>query len=75
MLIKKWFKLNLCLVACLAGAQTIQAQSYVPEWNDTRVKIKPVVPVKAYAFDLKDVNYWRALLKKRWMPMLLIYYL
>src|SRR3954468_11297300 len=56
MLIKKWFKLNLCLAACLAGAQTIQAQSYVPEWNDTRIKIKPVVPVKAYAFDLKDVQ-------------------
>ena len=56
MLIKKWFKLNLCLVACLAGAQTIQAQSYVPELNDTRVKIKPVVPVKAYSFNLKDVQ-------------------
>ncbi|MEO7212939.1 beta-L-arabinofuranosidase domain-containing protein [Mucilaginibacter sp.] len=64
MLIKKWFKLTLCLVACLAGAQTIQAQSYVPEWNDTRIKIKPVVPVKAYAFDLKDVRLLESPFKK-----------
>ncbi|SEN61784.1 hypothetical protein SAMN05192574_103686 [Mucilaginibacter gossypiicola] len=64
MLIKKWFKLNLCLVACLAGAQTIQAQSYVPELNDARVKIKPVIPVKAYSFNLKDVQLLESPFKK-----------
>jgi DUF1680 family protein len=64
MLIKKWFKLNLCLAACLAGTQTIQAQSYVPEWNDTRIKIKPVVPVKAYSFNLKDVQLLESPFKK-----------
>ncbi len=32
-----------------------KAQSYLPEWNDARMKIKPTVPIKAYAFDLKDV--------------------
>ncbi|QEM14342.1 glycoside hydrolase family 127 protein [Mucilaginibacter rubeus] len=61
---KKWFKLNLCLAACLAGAQTIHAQSYVPEWNDTRVKVKPVVPVKAYSFNLKDVQLLESPFKK-----------
>ena len=34
----------------------ISAQTYVPEKNDARMKIKPVVPVKAYAFDLGDVQ-------------------
>jgi hypothetical protein len=32
------------------------AQSYVPEKNESRMKIKPVVPVKAYSFSLKDVK-------------------
>ncbi|XHR92815.1 beta-L-arabinofuranosidase domain-containing protein [Mucilaginibacter sp. UC70_90] len=64
MLIKKWFKLNLCLVACLAGAQTIHAQSYVPEWNDTRIKVKPIVPVKAYSFNLRDVQLLESPFKK-----------
>ena len=32
------------------------AQSYVPENNFAKMKVKPVVPVKAYAFNLKDVK-------------------
>jgi len=32
------------------------AQSYVPEQNNDRVKVKPVIPVRAYAFNLKDVK-------------------
>ncbi|HET9826000.1 MAG TPA: beta-L-arabinofuranosidase domain-containing protein [Chitinophagaceae bacterium] len=34
----------------------LSAQSYVPQQNDTRVKVKPAVPIKAWAFDLKDVK-------------------
>ena len=33
-----------------------QAQSYIPVKNDPRVKIAPVVDMKAYAFDLWDVK-------------------
>jgi len=32
------------------------AQSYIPEKNYPKMKIKPVIPVKAYAFNLKDVK-------------------
>ncbi|MDR6942743.1 beta-L-arabinofuranosidase domain-containing protein [Mucilaginibacter pocheonensis] len=64
MVIKKWFKLNLCLVACFISAQTTRAQSYVPEWNDARIKIKPIVAIKAYAFDLKDVQLLESPFKK-----------
>lgn len=32
------------------------AQSYIPQKNNSRVKIKPVIPVKAYSFDLRDVK-------------------
>lgn len=49
----KWV---LQLGVCLAIINTARAQSYLPEWNDTRMKVKPVIPVKAYAFDLKDVE-------------------
>jgi DUF1680 family protein len=33
-----------------------QAQSYVPEKQQPKMKIKPVVPVKAYSFHLQDVQ-------------------
>ena len=32
------------------------AQSYVPEKQQPLMKVKPVVPVKAYSFHLKDVE-------------------
>lgn len=32
------------------------AQSYVPEKNEYRMKVKPVVPVKAYSFNLREVK-------------------
>ena len=35
---------------------TIHAQSYVPELNNTRVKINPIAPIKSYAFNLRDVK-------------------
>jgi DUF1680 family protein len=34
----------------------ISAQSYVPEMNNSKMKVKPVVPIKAYSFNLKDVK-------------------
>jgi DUF1680 family protein len=33
-----------------------QAQSYVPEKTNANIKVNPVAPVKAYAFNLKDVK-------------------
>ncbi len=35
---------------------TINAQSYVPEIRGDKVKVSPVVPINAYAFNLKDVK-------------------
>lgn len=32
------------------------AQSYIPEKNNGLVKVKPVIPVKAYGFNLRDVQ-------------------
>ncbi|MFT3936017.1 MAG: glycoside hydrolase family 127 protein [Chitinophagaceae bacterium] len=37
-------------------ASVVSAQSYVPELNNPAIKIKPVVPVKAYAFSIADVK-------------------
>lgn len=53
---KNWLKINTCIIACLTTAGMVQAQSYLPLQNDSRMAIKPVVPIKAYAFDLKDVK-------------------
>ena len=33
-----------------------QAQSYVPEKQEPKMKIKPVVKIKAYSFDMSDVQ-------------------
>jgi hypothetical protein len=64
LLIKKWFKLNLCLITGLIAVKSAQAQSYVPEWNDSRIKIKPQTTIKAYSFDLKDVQLLESPFKK-----------
>lgn len=52
----KWLKLSVCVLAIAATVKIAQAQSYVPEWNDSRIKVKPQIAIKAYAFDLKDVT-------------------
>ena len=52
----------LLLSACLA-----QAQSYVPEKSDARFAIGSAIPMKAYAFDLRNVRllqgspFWNAM--------------
>lgn len=40
----------------LALAHAGLAQSYLPEKENPKIKVKPVVPVEAYAFNLKDVR-------------------
>lgn len=40
----------------IAEGSAAVAQSYVPELNDNRLKVKPSVEIKAYSFDLKDVH-------------------
>src|SRR5579862_4972233 len=32
------------------------AQSYVPELDNPKIKVQPVIPIKAYAFNLRDVR-------------------
>ena len=34
----------------------VHAQSYVPEKSNNKLKVKPVVPIKAYSFNLNDVR-------------------
>ena len=44
-----FFLLILVSIAC-------SSQSYVPEQNNKKFKINPVVPIKAHSFNLKDVR-------------------
>lgn len=55
MMMNKLLKYSLVLFCGLTTVKA-HAQSYVPEWNDARIKVKPQVPIKAYRFDLKDVE-------------------
>lgn len=41
--------------ACLQ-ALSVQAQNYLPQFNDSRIKVKYATPIKAYAFDLSQVS-------------------
>ncbi|MEJ7684575.1 MAG: hypothetical protein WKG06_43345 [Segetibacter sp.] len=45
---------TILLTLCITSI--VHAQSYVPVWNDARIKVKPAADIKAYAFDLKDVR-------------------
>src|SRR5215213_2134144 len=51
-------KLLLCIaIGCFSLlASAANAQSYVPEWRDQKVKVKYKVDLKAYAFSLSDVK-------------------
>jgi len=49
---KKIFLLTLLITFYLLS----KAQSYAPVKNDSRFKVAPVIDLKAYAFDLKDVK-------------------
>lgn len=40
----------------LLSATILKAQSYVPEENGAKMKVKPVVAIKAYAFNLNEVR-------------------
>jgi DUF1680 family protein len=53
---KKWFMLSVVVVSGFITANITHAQSYVPEWHETRLKVKPQTEIKAYTFDLKDVQ-------------------
>ena len=48
---KKLLLFSLLIVSIIG-----HGQSYVPEKNNNKIKIKPVVPIKAYSFNLKDVK-------------------
>lgn len=48
---KKYF-----FAALLIPSIFISAQSYVPEKSNAKMKVKPVIPVKAFAFNLRDVK-------------------
>lgn len=52
----KWIFPLLTAGVLLTTASGISAQSYVPEENSPKIKVKPVVDIKAYAFNLTDVK-------------------
>lgn len=47
---------TLLAIFLIADGLIVNAQSYVPELNDNRMKVKPSVEIKAYSFDLRDVQ-------------------
>src|SRR5690349_14122523 len=49
---KRFFYSVVIAAICLNAS----AQSYIPEKNDTRFKVKPAVQLKAYGFNLQDVK-------------------
>ncbi|MEP6724754.1 MAG: beta-L-arabinofuranosidase domain-containing protein [Bacteroidota bacterium] len=54
------------LLYCLLSAISVNVfcQSYVAEFNNPKIKVKPLVPVKAYAFNLTDVKITGGVFKK-----------
>ncbi|MFL5745866.1 MAG: beta-L-arabinofuranosidase domain-containing protein [Niastella sp.] len=49
-------KHNLLLSLLVLLCASTYSQSYVPEKQQSKMKVKPVVPVKAYSFNLQDVQ-------------------
>ncbi len=49
-------KILLTGITLLICTIVLNAQSYVPELKNSRIKVSPVVPIKDYAFSVKDVK-------------------
>lgn len=49
-------KTYLICAVLFASCTNLFSQSYVPEWKDAKMKVKPVVDMKAYAFNVSDVK-------------------
>ena len=49
-------KKTFLIVAVLFACANTFCQSYVPEWKDAKMKVKPVTDLKAYAFNVSDVK-------------------
>jgi len=49
-------KITFTLIILLAFAGNSLAQGYLIQKNDSRIAVKPAVPIKAYSFDLKNVK-------------------
>jgi uncharacterized protein len=44
------------VLVVLISNNFVRAQSYLPEKNNSKIKVKPIVGIQAYAFNLKDVR-------------------
>ncbi|MDB5127737.1 glycoside hydrolase family 127 protein [Mucilaginibacter sp.] len=56
-MLKKRLLLVPCYILIIIGtANDINAQNYVPEFNDARIKVKMATPIKAYSFNLNQVQ-------------------
>lgn len=52
----KIFIITFCAVYTIFKTDCAWSQSYVPELNDARMKIKPKIELKAYSFNLSNVQ-------------------
>ncbi len=52
------------LIFILIISNDVFGQSYVPEFNNEKIKIKPIVNIQAYAFSIKDVRLLDSPFKK-----------
>lgn len=58
--------LHLC---CCSSSLISYGQSYLPEKDNPKIKVKPVIGLKAYAFNLKDVRLTNGSLFKHAMDL------
>src|SRR5690349_4373908 len=47
---------KICLLFSLFAVVYVHAQTYTPEKNQPKMKVKPVVDIKAYSFNLSEVE-------------------
>lgn len=53
---RKYKILMIMIFFILIGAKEVFCQSYVPEFKNDKIKVKPVVDIQAFAFNIKDVR-------------------
>lgn len=53
---KKYYFAGATFLLLIFTSSLVFSQSYIPEWKDAKIKVKPVGQLKAYAFDLSSVK-------------------
>lgn len=53
---KAFYTIGIISACSFFSSKNLNAQSYVPEWKNSKMKVQPAATINAYAFNLSDIR-------------------